>query len=403
MLKKITNERLIAILFFLPTIYIYVSKLSLYISPASVIRIILYPIAYSIGIIVYFRNIKQKKVLLILLFFLSLLIFNCFFFPQSCRFIFSSSTSGGIFLSDFMIFVFISLPLLFVSYFNNDSSIIINEFGKIGKYILILFIITYGLMMFVYNDSMDYMNIAYGIVPWLMFCWGYAKKNKKLLDLLLCLSTFLFICVSGCRGAALTCIIFFILMYASSFNKKITLKQILVFIVSILIIIIFLIYLNDIANFVYEILSKFGFKSRTLELFLGIGYEKGFTHYADRADVQLPLLSNINFFGYGLYGDRLLTTNFQYAHNLFLEWLIDFGILMGGLIILLFLYYIIANVKKLFFEKNYCNKIIISSCLSILCCKYMLSASYLHMPEFWLMIGLFIGNTKKIKFIFKNS
>ena len=124
---------------------------------------------------------------------------------------------------------------------------------------------------------------------------------------------------------------------------------------------------------------------------MGLGYEQGLGHYNDRAAFQTVMIDNINLFGHGLYSDRSIAAPGVYAHNVILEWLIDFGIIFGTPLVIFFLYITIKNLFLLFRTNSHSTMVMIAMCISILCCKYMFSSSYLHAPEFWIVFGIYIS------------
>lgn len=394
MKAKLSNERLLAVIIALPAAYVYLSQLISYFAPLSYIRLVLYPIAYFLGIIGYVRCLKYKQCFSFFCIAVLIIIFNFIAYPSFTNYFIDTSTSAGFLLSDFVILSLISLPALFLATRSSDFEALLAAFSQCGMVIMPLFIMTFVIMAFIINTTFDYMNISYGVVPWLMLCWGYARKEKKKIFTCVCVASFALVCISGCRGAAVTCMLFIVLQFISTLKYPITVKQLLIIVGIILAVIIVAINLQGIVSALYALLTQFGFKSRTLELYLGIGYEKGLGHYSDRSNIQVPLLNSINAFGHGLYGDRLLTGTGQYAHNVFLEWIIDFGVIIGGGLCIWFIILILKNVIHLIKNSVGDEFTIICAAVAILCCKYMVSASYLHMPEFWMFIGLLIATAK---------
>jgi O-antigen ligase len=60
--------------------------------------------------------------------------------------------------------------------------------------------------------------------------------------------------------------------------------------------------------------------------------------------IAFDMIRNGGIFGYGFYGDRYVigqTWHYGYPHNIFLEWLIEFGPLLGGVFCLLFMFNVV--------------------------------------------------------------
>ena len=153
---------------------------------------------------------------------------------------------------------------------------------------------------------------------------------------------------------------------------------------------IVLINFDSIISTLYYSLKGVGFNSRTLELYLGQGYEKTLNHYSDRAVLQIPLIKQFNLIGHGIYSDRLILGG-VYAHNLFVEWIYDFGLIIGSLLSIYFIWNVLSKCWIVFRTDIMSLKIILASCISVILCKYMVSSSYLHSPEFWYLLGLIIN------------
>jgi len=156
-----------------------------------------------------------------------------------------------------------------------------------------------------------------------------------------------------------------------------------------LVIVLFVVFSG---NFILEIentLNSFGLKSRVLNRIINAS----FFDNADRSNIQKMLMPYIfdNFFGHGLYADRFLTAYGKYAHNFFLELLIDFGVIAGGgmiiAIIISTVRAILLCVKK---QMNYAMYFVIYSIVYIYF-KFMISASYLESSECFFAIGIIVN------------
>ena len=105
--------------------------------------------------------------------------------------------------------------------------------------------------------------------------------------------------------------------------------------------------------------------------------------------IRQELFSNASFLGYGVYGDRVLLegTIDSYAHNLFLEWIIEYGLLFGGLMTLGYGWLVGRSV---FLAKNvYYSFFIVFLPTGLI--QLLLSGSYLQQhPAFYIFLGLLI-------------
>ncbi len=158
------------------------------------------------------------------------------------------------------------------------------------------------------------------------------KKLTKLVHLVLIVTNILSIIVFGSRGAIVSIAFFIIVMFIASdnydFNKKV--QRIILILVFLLILVVFS---KQILQFAVRILNQIGMSSRTLELLVS----SGFLTDNGRMDIWRVLIEKIKdspFAIRGINADQLLQTGFyhnsNYAHNLFLELIYSFGILIGG-------------------------------------------------------------------------
>lgn len=101
------------------------------------------------------------------------------------------------------------------------------------------------------------------------------------------------------------------------------------------------------------------------------------------SDVLTQIKDN-PIFGIGIAGDRLYSTS---AHNIFLEILSGFGIILGSFIILVMF---ITILKGLFIkDKLVANQILVWLSLGLI--PLMVSSSYLIQFQFWILLGLTLG------------
>ena len=114
-----------------------------------------------------------------------------------------------------------------------------------------------------------------------------------------------------------------------------------------LILILSLSFLFSISNYLFLEIEKIGIKSRTLFLLL----EGKISSDSGRKDIYNVIINKIYespLIGSGLYADRTILggTSGAYSHNLFLEVYLNFGIIIGSILLLyLFLKTIITYIK----------------------------------------------------------
>ncbi len=389
-MPRISNEKVLAILIGLPSLYLYLSGLGQFFSIFSIVKSFIYPIVYLFGLAAYQRTIKKKNNFIFILVVSFVIIFTVLMNENITKYLIDTSSIQTIIISDLFLLYLVAFPAFFIAKETANFELLLEELYTIGYVIVTLFSITFFLLVFVYKVSFDYMNITYGAIPWLFFVSGYSMYNKKRVALIISFVSIAFIMISGCRGATVTTFLFGILLYISAIKNNFTAKKLVILLFLILIGIVVLVNLDTIISALYYSLKEIGFNSRTLELYLGLGYEKGLNHYSDRAVLQTPLIEDFNLLGHGIYSDRVLLVG-VYAHNVLIEWIYDFGFLIGGGLCLYFIGKIVSKCKVLFKTNRTSLRIILAACISVMVCKYMVSSSYLHAPEFWVLLGLLVN------------
>lgn len=147
-----------------------------------------------------------------------------------------------------------------------------------------------------------------------------------------------------------------------------------------------------------QIASKFlqsGISSRTLEMILSGGITDGSGRTAIYELVKTAIAKS-PFIGYGAYGDRpILGSHYYwgYCHNIIYEMMIDFGIIIGSLFIIIFLY---KSFKFIFVIKdkqlNYTFLIIFSMCMRLL-----VSDTFWGNRFFWMSLAILFMYHKRVK------
>jgi O-antigen ligase len=199
--------------------------------------------------------------------------------------------------------------------------------------------------------------------------------------------------IVGARGP-IVCIVIFILFYilANSIVGKQKSKFVLTLISLIFIIIIVVLNSNLILGFINNILIKRNIHSRTIYTLLNFSK---IDFSAGRTDIYitcLDIIKNNPLIGIGIGGDRVLLEG-TYPHNILLEILMNFGILLGSICIIFILFLTIKSI----FSKNFVNRSLSIMFLGIGFIQLFFSGSYLTSPNFWLYIAICFCSVFKIK------
>ena len=192
------------------------------------------------------------------------------------------------------------------------------------------------------------------------------------------------ILIAGCRGA-LVCYLVAILLYVIFSGGVFRIRKVVSILLLLLAIVVISIFWDEILDVAIKLLESMNIDSRTLTMLS----EQSFFDDSGRSDIQKTIMDNIGFLPKGLYYDRIVADG-SYAHNLFLELAIQYGILLGGAIIVWLCYHVVRSAFVA--RKNPTASIVLYSLIASGFMRLMFSSSYLlNEPGLWLLIGLILN------------
>ncbi|MFC5734293.1 O-antigen ligase family protein [Cytobacillus gottheilii] len=242
------------------------------------------------------------------------------------------------------------------------------------------------------ESGYSYMSVGYQMLIGTIFISFTALESGRKVDIILALVNLILIFIGGTRGA-LICIIVFLILYLLINIKRQSVKLISLIFLGINILI--LTYLTMIINLnkIVLMLTHFGLDSKIITKLLNGDFADD-SYRGIIYSNMLKSITNSPLFGHGLFGDRvenksLLIFNDRelYAHNIFLEILVQFGIIVGSLICLILL---VLCIKSLLSRKYYVQNIF-SILISLSIIKLLFSNSYLVEPYFYMLVGLLVA------------
>ncbi|QCR31986.1 O-antigen ligase [Lysinibacillus sp. SGAir0095] len=326
--------------------------------------------------------LKRSLGLFIVVYYIAILIFSLHYllFPQNQEY-----------MSDLIFpFFFMCLPIFIYSRSLENWGIFKQTMTKASVIIFVLGLIL-GIQIVSGAASVgDYsMTLSYYLLlPSIIFV-------DKLLDqfsissLVVSVLSIVIILSIGSRGAIM-CIGVFVLLKLIKPNAEIPLTKSRVFLYIVLLVSTSLILLNfkSILLSIDNLLGEYGIHSRSIRLFLApevsLSGREGIYEKVLAAIGEHPIL------GIGLAGDRQIT-NGVYAHNLLLEVLINFGVVLGSLLIVFLL---VIMLKTLFVRDLKVYNMLIMW-ISIGLVSLFVSGSYLTELNFWIFLGLILSYYKQ--------
>jgi len=320
-----------------------------------------------------------------MLMFVSVYAIGIFIFLSNYLF-FSQNTEAleNIFFSVF----FICLPCLIYSFSIIDNKIFMDLVYKVSDVVFIMvtligvLINTNIISIGTYSISLSYYMLLPAIIN--VYRLVVLKSASSILKIFVSL---LFILTLGSRGAVM-CFGIYLMLVVVKNKRKLSYAHLLVYNIIFGFFTLGILFFDSIINFIYDLLVSYNIFSRTLYLFTQdtlylSGREKFYDVIIEKV-IENPVV------GIGIAGDRFYLDG--YTHNIFLEILSGFGLIIGSVIIVsLSLLCFMAIQKKNQFESNV---IIIWFAVGFL--PLLVSGSYLIDMKFWLFMGLALRSVYKI-------
>lgn len=140
------------------------------------------------------------------------------------------------------------------------------------------------------------------------------------------------------------------------------------------------VFYQDILRMIVSFLSYFGVHSRSIEVFLtDLLYSTGRDEIYAGA---LSIISKNSILGVGLAGDRRIIG--LYVHNIFLEILINFGVLVGLFVI----FSVTSAIILMLRSATPRQKTMLAMWMGIGFVQLLVSSSYINNIKFWILMGL---------------
>lgn len=319
-------------------------------------------------------NIKQFAVVVI---FLGAFFYTMAFYTNNLKYYFWTSFDDV--LNPAYVFVFLTFSCFFVSLQLKDADIFLKEAEKWSIAVVVLSFLQYVITHINKLDDPQYMTFSYNMLLSVTLLFLLAFRESKTYRWILAFLGFALIFVAGCRGALVSLIacIFIYLLFFSGFSTN---KRTYIFIIGIIVIPVVYFQMNTILSFFARILNVLQIESRTIEMAL----EESFTYDSGRGNIIEIILKETTLLGKGLFGDRNVE-DAAYAHNLFVEWIYDFGFLFGLPLCIGFVFVVIKCLRK----ADYKWKLFLCALLSVGVFKLMFSGSFLlHEPGLYVLIGI---------------
>jgi len=243
------------------------------------------------------------------------------------------------------------------------------------------------------SSANQYMTISYNMLLQTLFLIMFPPKKLRFLHWALIGLGIYVIAFGGARGALLGLIIGILLMiFVKDYSRK--RKKLYIVLLGTAVVLMLIMY-DEILFLLRSVMDQFNIESRTFDLLFfsdgNIVFDSG------RSRIISETFAGMNswgrLFGQGIFGDRVILGG-TYAHNLFVELLVDYGYVIGGALSVLVVVLIVAGLVKIKNpEWDYIALFIPNGFVAL-----MLSGSYLNQaPCFYILLGLCVNSLIRVK------
>lgn len=327
----------------------------------------------ALVVLIYYKHVTVKSVLLPLAL-VSSLIVSLNINPE----IKTYST-----FYDAMIYLCIPVYLVYgnIKSFKNVFKNIVRLAYVSGVFFCLIFSIHYFITPII--NSASYQTTSYAFLLPLFIIMQ--KDTKKPRDYVLLAVMLFFSIVAGGR-ISLFCIAVFIAVQLIKKGKRNVLYGIGTLLIAVLAVTLF----DELLNLIVLISSKFGIVGG-IAYYTKVGNVFLETTRTDIWEEAIKLISEKPIIGYGLLGDRLeFSPGIAYAHNLFLEIALQFGLIVLSLFAIWFInrfiYIFVKDNNDIPFITTYRSLLFSTGFLVLL-----LSCSYLNQPCFFAFLGMMLS------------
>lgn len=384
------NEAFLGFLFFMPQLNYYVSALLSSYSIQTITPYV-YFFLFLVGGYVIITNLKWRKCFLWSFGLMVSLLLSIVVNWDVTQYMMGDS----IFSSPVVLLCIIYFPIFLIFLTKVDFEILLKVATKYSVITLTVAAVAFVNYVVILKISMpDYMTFAYMMVSPIIICTISALTGRRTNIVFAVLGLFL-IFIGGCRGALLTIVVFFFLVFLRFFTMNGEKKTIFIKIIAIGAFFIFAFRFESILNSLSLILEGIGYESRVFASLTNSKYGgeiNSFFSGDGRNDIWKMSLENIRMIGYGLFGDRTVVRNEynnpSYAHNWILEMLLSFGWIIG-IVAVFFVFWIVIRCLFVASRSGNTTMVVMSyAVLSIIMVKHFISASFVSSIDFWFYLGV---------------
>lgn len=379
---------------FIPSYNYFLNEILQYDLGMGSISALSYILLAIVGLYSYTYLPKVRKPLLVIMFIIILALFISYLrYPEIKEFFINKDYNP---LTSILLFVpFIGFPMmLYTNYLSKNLHYIVDYIRYPSLSLIILSILDYYWTVLVNGHFFDvnYMSFSYYMLPGVCLSFYYGISKGRVLDWVVAIIGLIVIFITGSRGCFLCGVSF--LALACFKRYPLSVGKTLLFLFSIIAFFLFVShFFPSFSDGVMSYMDEHGASSRTL-----MKLSDGTIEESDsRNSIYRIMLKAIDEqpLGYGPMGDRYILyrhDNQGYAHSIIYEFLVDYGVIIGPVLLIALVSSIFIRLKQHFKQDMY---YLYALFLATGFIKLFFSGSYLEESFFWGLIGLlFIKKTK---------
>lgn len=283
------------------------------------------------------------------------------------------------------------LPYYWIGSYLVKKGMFLNGFLQIARWKFILSILAQVFIILQPSRDIfggDYMNAANALIVGLISVSFLAYRDKKWYDIVGAIAGTVVLFMNGSRGVFLSLVLFWVLILI--YNGTRNIKSMIASTVVVLLVV-------TISGPLLDLLSSLAQQSGvSTHLTDALGSDEGLFYDDNRTYLFINFWQAIlekPLFGYGIMGDRAISESFAYKpiypHNIFLELSVDFGLVFGVIVMLVFL---IAVLKGLISRNpDFKFGVIVLFCSCFV--KLLVSSSLWQDQMFFMLLGFLLAGS----------
>lgn len=238
-------------------------------------------------------------------------------------------------------------------------------------------------------------NLTYVFIGFILYFYTY---NKNIITWLLIFITLIEVIVLGNRSSAVICIIILLYFIINNIDYKNLYRKMIKSLIIIATMISAYIYMPYILKCLSYILSKLNIVSYSITKFINTLNTGGINGIIEQSSgrgeiykLSFDLIQSVNFMprGVGYFTEK---TGIIYPHNIFIQVMIEYGII-GEILFITILILLFVKFLKLRNKNLYFNNIVITLAIYSLI-RLLFSGNYWEESVFWITFSMVIGKSK---------